>query len=553
VAQTTLGRCVLLAALLHLLLVLWVGTPAGSGGGGGSLGAPVLGPLDIRLRLESPAAPPTVSAATARPAAAATTATVSEQPSAVPLAPASPPGPVTAAAQAKARQPLAPSPAVPEPTAQPDRDAAPQQEPVATAQAGQRPEGSLLRGLDSGLPAGPELADLQPPPVDSSAVARLPEWTSAPAPQLPEPTAVIARQADEAAEGRAVVPQPPPGAVRSAELPFPMDALPQRIPALVPAERVALPADTDPTAGVPLARRKLPAAPLAASAPTRSPSAEASALAPDLPLNALAPPPRVTPQARAEAPAASAPLPPPVIVAVPATASPPAAPILRELPPQTRQADTLADVPPVAPLTAPPRLQLPAALPPAPAVRAAELAAPAEPSSASPTEPSRPPARTDPVRAAAAEGVDRAPVKAPVVSEAQAPVRLLPTPGPAGPAATAASPPGRSTGDGGQDAALRGIIAIPAPPAVAASAALAPPRLDLSLPKLPSDARVPPESAARVPLDLRLPPGESRSKFAREVEKSLKEDCRKAHADKGLLAAPALVADALRKESGCKW
>ncbi|MBH9577476.1 hypothetical protein I7X39_11245, partial [Inhella sp. 1Y17] len=80
-----------------------------------------------------------------------------------------------------------------------------------------------------------------------------------------------------------------------------------------------------------------------------------------------------------------------------------------------------------------------------------------------------------------------------------------------------------------------------------------------------------PASAVPTPLNLNLPrrsgpllrqgssliqilPGvpDTRSKMEKAIEEANREDCRKAHADKGLLGAAALAADALRGK-GCKW
>ena len=47
-------------------------------------------------------------------------------------------------------------------------------------------------------------------------------------------------------------------------------------------------------------------------------------------------------------------------------------------------------------------------------------------------------------------------------------------------------------------------------------------------------------------------PPELPDKLAKDIEKSARPDCRTAHADKGLLAVPALAADAL-KDNGCRW
>ena len=85
------------------------------------------------------------------------------------------------------------------------------------------------------------------------------------------------------------------------------------------------------------------------------------------------------------------------------------------------------------------------------------------------------------------------------------------------------------------------------PPAAAASA---PRPLNL---QLPSGRVEPGASVLRQPLRLMPPPPDNPGKLARDIERAGKEDCRKAHADKGLLGAGALALDALKKDSGCKW
>jgi hypothetical protein len=54
-------------------------------------------------------------------------------------------------------------------------------------------------------------------------------------------------------------------------------------------------------------------------------------------------------------------------------------------------------------------------------------------------------------------------------------------------------------------------------------------------------------------LRLNLPPTDPKSRLARDIEKAGKPDCRTAHADKGLLGIIGLAADAVKKDSGCKW
>ena len=87
---------------------------------------------------------------------------------------------------------------------------------------------------------------------------------------------------------------------------------------------------------------------------------------------------------------------------------------------------------------------------------------------------------------------------------------------------------------------------IATPPSVPPSA----PRLNLDLPR----ARAPelPQRGQRGALNLLPPPPERKSKLTEDIEKSAREDCRKAHQDMGLLAVVPLLRDAAR-DKGCKW
>jgi hypothetical protein len=58
-------------------------------------------------------------------------------------------------------------------------------------------------------------------------------------------------------------------------------------------------------------------------------------------------------------------------------------------------------------------------------------------------------------------------------------------------------------------------------------------------------------SMGALPVLPRLP--ERDEKLAREIEKAGRADCAKAYREAGLAAVVPLVADALKKEGGCKW
>ncbi|MBB5205165.1 hypothetical protein HNQ51_002484 [Inhella inkyongensis] len=104
--------------------------------------------------------------------------------------------------------------------------------------------------------------------------------------------------------------------------------------------------------------------------------------------------------------------------------------------------------------------------------------------------------------------------------------------------------PGLPPTPGSPDAGARVGHDVATAPSAAASAAPAP--LNLSLPR-PGAAGL-----RRGPGVLELLPALPKTKMEKAVEEANREDCRKAHADKGLLAVAPLVLDSLRNK-GCKW
>lgn len=212
--------------------------------------------------------------------------------------------------------------------------------------------------------------------------------------------------------------------------------------------------------------------------------------------------------------------PPPVAVAPPPE---PAAPRVLG-----QQPASFADrAPATLPIAAVPELpSVPALAAPAPVASGQALGAPATRPTTAPTSlPSGPQTITAPQPAA---------VLAPIPGAIQ--------PGSVGPAALPV-PAGLEEG-------LRGIVNVPPPPPRAASAPAG--KLNLELPR--AGALPPVQAQQRLdPLRLTPPAADPRSKLARDIEKAGKADCRTAHGDKGLLAAPALVLDALNKDGGCKW
>lgn len=88
--------------------------------------------------------------------------------------------------------------------------------------------------------------------------------------------------------------------------------------------------------------------------------------------------------------------------------------------------------------------------------------------------------------------------------------------------------------------------------ATAPSAPASAPRLNLDL-DLPTSQRGPVASSrSRALLEIAPNPPELKTKLQKEMEKALREDCRKAYAENGLLALGAIALDALRAK-GCKF
>lgn len=105
---------------------------------------------------------------------------------------------------------------------------------------------------------------------------------------------------------------------------------------------------------------------------------------------------------------------------------------------------------------------------------------------------------------------------------------------------------GQRAAPGSPDAGARVGYDVATPPSASASAPLAP--LNLNLPRAsgPTARR----SSAMWELLPALP--ETKSKLEKAVEQAGRDDCRKAHSDKGLVGAVPLAADSLRNK-GCKW
>jgi len=101
---------------------------------------------------------------------------------------------------------------------------------------------------------------------------------------------------------------------------------------------------------------------------------------------------------------------------------------------------------------------------------------------------------------------------------------------------------------GAPDAGTRLGQDVATPPSAAASA---PPRLNLQLAR-PRGGELSRLAPAGV-LQLLPRPPELPDKLGDEIRKAGRADCKDAYAGAGLLAVLPLVADALKKDGGCKW
>ncbi|MFG6469104.1 hypothetical protein [Roseateles sp. BYS87W] len=525
-----LQRCLLLAGLLHVWLVLVFGNATGTAAPGqgvwGSLTVKLLGrigsdsnapPGDPSPALEhngapgdgaqtrqggqvrnEPAPPGPPGAATLGrwnpqpvPAEAATTDELSPQPAEPQPAPPPVPSPPTRTLTAPERSPALQRETVPVPAARPEADA-----PLPTALPADLPSAvqRLEARSDTPRAALPAPATLRPTPRPSDTFALPPDLT------LPAPVArldatpadrrdlALPRPADLRPAPRAAVTPPP-----STELPAAVNRL--DAPA-TPARAAALPKPADLRAAAPA-----PATP--APTPTDLPAPVQRLEAPSTDTRPVPALPRASANLRAATPAAPVEL-----------------PSARDLPAPVQRLEA-AD----AGAAAVTRLPAPNAVSPTAAPSAAAAAVP---------ELSRnlPGAVTAPSAAAAP-----AAAAGPAQGDPQAALRgEVPASGSTASRASAGSPDAGS--QLGPDLAV--------PPSASASAPRAP--LNLSLPRGSAIA------ARRGPglMELLPQPPERKSKLEQSLENAANPDCRKAYAEAGLLAALPLALDAARGK-GCKW
>ena len=380
--------------------------------------------------------------------------------------------------------------------------------------------------------APPQPPAAPPPPEPAAATAptlrALPDEAAPPQPALQTQRVAsteIATVAAPLATAPALPEVPPAPTLRTLDAPARPAALVTRAPVLAPP--------LTPATAAPLARApdlpEVPPAPTLRTldVPTRAPTVAARTL-PSAPLAA----PRT---AQAAAPLARAPELPEV----------PPAPTLRALDAPTPRTARAADLASGPTLTQPLRQPL-------------NAAAYAQPLGAAPTLPDVPPAPTlrtldAPARAPAAVARDAVPaLDAPRVAERLSPLptdalgRDLPAPRGVAPDATAPGPSNTTTTAGAPDAGSQVGHDVATAPSASASA---PPRpLNLALPRSAGP------TARRSPGLLELLPAlpDTKSKLEKAVEEAGREDCRKAHADKGVLGVLPLALDSARGK-GCKW
>jgi len=292
-------------------------------------------------------------------------------------------------------------------------------------------------------------------------------------------------------------------------------------------------------------------------------SAETSGGAPAVPLPAPPATPAAPPPGTSVTPT---PTPTPAPMPVPAVATAAAAPALTmpALPTMNLPALPAPSLPSAAAMPTPARPVLiappaPAVVPPAPpepgtklAVHAAPAppAAPAVTPTPTPT-PTPPPPPTPTPTPAMAPAPEPVPATTPTPNFASATTpsaKAEPKAAIAAQAAgaAAASRPAAAPAGAAPDAGAR----VGHDVATAASLPASATRLNLELVR-PRGGELSGRRSAGVLAVMPRPP-ELPDKLAKDIERSVRADCRNAHADKGLLAIPALAADAL-KDNGCRW
>lgn len=317
-----------------------------------------------------------------------------------------------------------------------------------------------------------------------------------------------------------------------------------------PADRRAPPAATAPSpAPTPApptptpapAPRPLPPEPLTPSPPVPEPPLAVTTLTTPAETTVTAPT-RLSPAREVTAPRPSSP--PDALQAPSPTLQLPErpAPILSETPTTVRRIDRAPIERPTQP--APPELTAPAELPPlapAPAPAAAPQPSPRPAPSPPPVEPAAAPSPTP---------TPPAPATPSATSTPQRPSQTAPssTPTPAGRTSLDGSttPTTTQPSVGAPDAGARVGHDVATPASTPPNA----PKLNLDLNPSRGPMRRPGTSSGVIQAVPKPP--EDKDPLAEEIRKAGQQDCRKAYADKGLLAAVPLVRDAAR-DRGCRW
>ena len=564
-ASQTLWRCVVLAALLHLWLIVVVGNTQG---GTATPGQGVWGALNITLGGTVPGPTLAPPAPPAGPVGAARDTRVGGAVRDEARAPRDNDGPGAAREGQWRSVPtpgaeqldsgLAPDVFAPRraPQGQPAID--PSTQAALTLERAEAPALPRANGPDAAAPSGPDpappLAPERPSVAQPSAAHRNAARADAESRPAAVPWAATSAQPSEVQ-----VRDERPGALPGEPTP---DAPPQAPTARSAREATAAPSPAELPAVTPLpVRPTLPTSlpfptrtsPLTPAGDTAAPLSTVPALS-SLPLGALQALPRAdlaslerqlaatprpddprAPESRVDSSLPSlGPAPPPLelpSVAAPRALPDPAASPLVEVVAERSLASTSAMQrsagAPVAPLGAPDMVpSLPAALPELPVVPSAPTSMPAATTAMGPAAAAPVPDRVADPRAGLPGAQSTAASPLPSASNTAGPVP--PQPSRAGPDAGPVT---------GRDVATA--------PSASASAPL-----QLVLPR--GAAREIARDAPRSVLNLMPPPPERKSRLASDIEQSARKDCRDAYAGLGVLAPLGAALDAAR-DRACKW
>lgn len=342
------------------------------------------------------------------------------------------------------------------------------------------------------------------------------------------------------AEERSAPPEPAPAKPTPKPTPRPITTpTPKPTPALKPAPTPSpIPAAEAPPAAPEVTTLTTPTE-SSVTAPTRiAPSRDAAPVRPTLPSEGLQ-----APSSELNLPERPAPM----LSETPTTVRRlDRAPIERTVtPPMPNELKAPAELPPLTPV-APAPTPTPAPVPsPAPAPK--PLAAPPAP---------KPTPQVTPAPPAATPAATPAPTPAPTPQAA--PTTTPPTPQPRVAPTPSAAPANRISLDGSSSpTSTQPSVGAPDAGArvghdVATPASTPPNAPKLNLDLNPSRGPMRPKGASSGLIQAVPKPPEDKDPLAEEMRKAGQQDCRKAYADKGLLAVVPLVRDAAR-DKGCRW